>query len=264
MGGPHHLDPASRPPAGASSGADRAHPFSEDRAEPLGPMGTTGRKMPGRTPAPTPPGAGAPAPPGPTNQGRSPFAAYAPDADAMGAHTAEARSQSVGVIAIVAGLLFVMAGGLAAAMLMAIGVYIARDEISEVILEDDRGHQIDTGHAGPIKRAEPRPGRVGGGRKGSPGAAPEPVGPQPGPATIIVSTEKLFHSFEIDCPMNKFSARGRFRKDSGGQTMRATVNRVPPGESCRVTFQGGEPATTRISAHETKQCTFNPTACYLR
>ncbi|HHO49574.1 MAG TPA: hypothetical protein ENK18_01595 [Deltaproteobacteria bacterium] len=261
MGGPHHLDPASRPPTGAPSGAAREHPFDRTRADELGPMGSAGRKLPGRAPAPAPaPEVSPPQPP--DRPGRSPFAAYAPDASTMGAHTAEARSQSVGVIAIVAGLLFVMAGGMAAALLMAVGVYIARDEISEAILDDEQGHQFDTGSGAPILPPPPPP-RTGRGGHGGGVAPAQPTGPRPGPATITVSSEKLFHSFEIDCPMNNFSARGRFRK-GGGETMTATVRNVPPGESCRVTFQGGEPATTRISAYETKQCTFNPTICYLR
>ncbi|MBX2801812.1 MAG: hypothetical protein KTR31_29305 [Myxococcales bacterium] len=222
-----------------------------------GPGDVAGRGLP-KTPEPRaqPPGASSAASTeGPADQ-LSPFARYTPDSASLDAHTDAARRYSLGVFAIVAGIGAVVMGGLAVVVLMVGGVYLVTGEAGPGALAGGGpAHVTDTGH-GQAVPSEPRRRR----RRTGGGGVAAPRGPKPGPATVIVPTDMAFLSMELDCP-GGFSRRGRFQPQAGGATMRATVQAVPAGVSCRVTFQGSEPAKTRIAAGQTRRCTFNPTVC---
>jgi len=121
--------------------------------------------------------------------------------------------------------------------------------------EDEQRHLIDTDAAteeeiAAATKARPRSG--GGGNAAEPD--PEPEVPKPAPVTVIVPPDVLFHSIEIRCPSG-FARRGEF------SSQRATVTAVPPGELCTVTFQGSQPAKTKVRAGQTVSCTFAPTNC---
>jgi hypothetical protein len=264
---------AARPPprlgpVGPVRGPDRRNPFRPDEQpeDDLGPMGHAGRGLPGGAPRSLPSGQ---APPSHPQQpgGASPFAAYAPDSRIMNAHAEQARSQSFGLVAIVGGLVFMVGAAVVITLVVVIALFFVRDELGEVIAgkgDKDPKHVTDTGFVREIE--QPQPGR--GPRVADPVDPDDPnrvrdprLGPPPGPATIIVSTSMFFHTIEVDCP-GGYRNRGKFRKDAGGQTMRATVPNVPGDEKCTVTFQGSEPAKTYVSGNQTKQCTFNPTQCH--
>lgn len=229
-----------------------------------------GRSISGPENARREPPAAVPAPPsGPVPGPGSPFARYGPDANAMVASGEENRRQSLGVLAIVGGLVFavvaaVVVGGVVILLWFA---YRQSGIGGEVVAVDptDARHVRDTGFAGPIERPAVEPGSGTRRGKGDPVRDPNvrdpSLGPPPGPATVIVPSTMMFLTAEISCP-GGFRKRGTFRQDSP-TTLRATVPDVPGDEKCTVTFQGSEPAKTWITGNETKTCTFNPVTCYL-
>jgi hypothetical protein len=171
----------------------------------------------------------------------------------------------VRVFAIVFGLLATVAAALLLTVLLAgLGAYytglIKDDQLAGNGSEDER-HMVDTDAATDediekVKKKKSnrvRPAASG----GAAADEPEPAGPVPGPITVIVPEDILFHSIEVRCPSG-VRKRGSFN----GQ--RATVQGVPPLERCEVSFQGSEPARAFIKAGETKKCTFNPTVCVLQ
>ena len=203
---------------------------------------------------------GVPPPPGGT-----PFGGFGPDAKSMYAAAEENREKSVSILVIVGGVIFAIVSALiiALAMLLLLLVYRQTQQGGEVAVKDDPlQHVRDTGFADPL---QPRPDRPG----PRPGAGPGPdgdksvrdpsLGPPPGPVTVIVPTEMLFQSIEVNCPSG-FRDRGTLRKESK-TTERGTVYNVPGGERCTITFQGSEPAKSWVSANDTLSCTFNPVVC---
>lgn len=187
--------------------------------------------------------------------GASPFQQYVPNSQTMTASVKRGQADTTRILAIVGGLAFMIAAALAATVvILVVGWQVAGDRIMEGVagVEPDKGHVKDTGIIAEIPDRPVRGPRV------APEPEPEPVGPQKGPATILIdSSVTFFHSIEVNCPENGIRARARFR---GGK---ATVYGIPPGEDCMVTFQGSEPEKAYIRGHQTKRCTFNPTVCKL-
>ena len=206
-------------------------------------MSSRGRSISGPENARQKPSPPPPAPlDGPVPPPVSPFARYGPHADAMIESAEENRSQSLGVLAIVGGLVFAMVSAVVIGVVVLVLWLMIRQsgiggDVATADPTDDQ-HIRDTGSAGPIVQPDPVPGggrRVGKGpATGDPNARDPSLGPPPGPATVIVPT-----------------------------TMKATVPDVPGDQKCTVTFQGSEPAKTWITGGETKTCTFNPVTCYL-
>ena len=241
-------------------------PFAAEPAPPPQPddaKGAAGRaiRRPGGAPEPPPSrsddrGAAAPAP----------FAGYGPDSRLIAGAVEGSRAQSMGVLAIVGGLVF-MVGSVVVVAIVALlvalfvfdaqlpGTRLAGDEIK------DR-HIRDTGFANPV---QPEPGGGAGRAPGDPGdrtVADPNAGPPPGPATVIVPDEMMWFSIEVNCP-GGYRGRGKFRPHSTKGWMKATAHNVPGDEKCTVTFQGSEPAKTYVTGNQTLQCTFNPTECHV-
>ncbi|MEQ1506719.1 MAG: hypothetical protein ABMB14_31115, partial [Myxococcota bacterium] len=202
----------------------------------------------------------------PQADGASPFAGYGPDAGSMTAGAEVSRSQSLGVLAIVGGVVVTVGAGLvlAALVIVLLFVYRQQTEGGDLAAADKAARHVkDTGVAGPIDNtqpAHPRPGKAKTPVPGDPSVHDPSAGPPPGPATLIVPNEQMFLSIEVNCP-GGYRSRGSFRKDTA-KTMRATVPNVPGDERCTVTFQGSEPAKTWVSGNQTKTCTFNPVVCH--
>jgi hypothetical protein len=264
---------APRGPVGAPSKVERVDgPFSQGASRPQGAAGgAAGRSLGGRA---LPGGASVPelVPGGASGDGRgvgpapAPFAGYGPDAQAMAGQVDGSRSQSMGVLAIVGGLLFmaVSVAVIAVVVLLAslFWFQVTRDD-TLASTDASKNRQIrDTGSAEPIRSG----GGGGGGRGvGDPGdrTVGDPnAGPPPGPATVTVPTQMMFLSIEVNCP-GGYRSRGKFKRISQ-DAMSATVYDVPSDESCVVTFQGSEPAKMTISGNQKKICKFNPTECYLQ
>jgi hypothetical protein len=176
------------------------------------------------------------------------------------------RSQSMGVLAIAAGLGFMaLSVALVAVLVLLISFFVFQVTTDGTLAGkgDDKERQIrDTGSAEPIKSGG-RGGVAGG--PGDPGdrTVGDPnAGPPPGPATVTVPTNMMFLSVEVNCP-GGYRSRGKFKRLSQ-DAMSATVFNVPSDESCIVTFQGSEPAKASISGNQSKICKFNPTECYLQ
>lgn len=195
----------------------------------------------------------------------SPFAGYGPDARSMTAGAETNRSQSLGILAVVGGVVFSTAAALVVAVLVLL-LYLGYRKVQDDQLAADdprKGHVRDTGTAGPIQRPQPvAPGRTrpGSGKPGDPSYRDPSLGPPPGPATVIVSKKLVFLSIEVNCP-GGYRSRGTFKPDTKS-TMRATVQNVPGDERCTVTFQGSQPAKTWITGNQTLKCTFDPVTCH--
>jgi hypothetical protein len=194
----------------------------------------------------------------------SPFAGFGPDARTMTASAESNRSQSLGILAIVGGVVFSTAAALVVAVLVLL-LYLGYRKVQgdDLAANDPRkGHVRDTGSAGPIEDARPVvPGRPRPGGGGGDGTTRDPsMGPPPGPATVIVSKKLVFLSIEVNCP-GGYRSRGTFREDTK-KTMRATVQNVPGDERCTVTFQGSQPAKAWITGNQTLSCTFEPVVCH--
>ncbi|MCA9490149.1 MAG: hypothetical protein KC621_09500 [Myxococcales bacterium] len=205
------------------------------------------------------PGGGGP----PAARGPAPFADYGPDARQMAGGLEGSRSQSRGVLAIVGGLLFMAASTFVIlfAVLLVMLWWTANQRTGELANgEDGPQHIRDTGFADPTRTVRTGPGPRNPGDPGD-GSNRDPNFIPPGPSTVIVSRDMMFHSIEINCP-GGYRSRGRF-KNVDAQMMSATVQNVPGDESCVVTFQGSEPAKTYIRGNERKICKFNPVECYM-
>lgn len=173
------------------------------------------------------------------------------------------RSQSRGVLAIVGGMLFMAASTLVIlfAVLLVMLWWTGTQIVGGVATtEDGPQHIRDTGFADPQRSVRNGPGPRTPGDPGS-GSDRDPNFIPPGPATVVVARDMMFHSIEVNCP-GGYRNRGTFKKADGGM-MSATVPNVPGDESCTVTFQGSEPAKTYIRGNERKICKFNPVECYL-
>ena len=220
----------------------------------FGPRGAPGRRLPPRGSAPPKrpprdaPAAGPdPAPTAPVDP-RAPFTPHQADpATLLGAPDRGPANRApvlVVVTTLVTGLFVVLLLGLS----MAEGWQ--PPEPAAVVVTDDPRHIADPAYSGRIV-------------DDGPAAVPTPQGPAPGPIKIFTSAEYDFVSIEVDCSVSGYQRRGRFFPEGKGK-MAATVREVPPDERCRVTFQGTEAATTWAFAHETRECTFNPTVCPVR
>jgi hypothetical protein len=262
-----------RGPTGAPSKVERVDgPFAQAPSRPAhGAGGAAGRGLgPGRSlevgaqgPELVPAGPGRSEPRG--GPAPAPFATYGPDARQMAGQVEGSRSQSMGVLAIVGGLLFMTVS----VVIVALVVLLVSFFVFQVTRDDElagkdggKNRQIrDTGSEEPIQRER------GGGSHvaGDPGdrTVGDPnAGPPPGPATVTVPNEMMFLSIEVNCP-GGYRSRGKFKRISADM-MSASVYDVPSDESCVVTFQGSEPAKANISGNQSKICKFNPTECYLQ
>lgn len=237
-------------------------PAPAPRGEPVDLRGaSTGRGLKLDAAAPGP----AAGPGSEPDDGLSPFQRFAPSADQLGG-AAEARSgDSLQVMAIVGGLLF-MVGAAAVVSVLVIGVgwWTMGDMIEDGALAglgDDLAHIGDTDVPEEILKktpvgSKPKPGAAA--PAGEEAAEPEATGPVTGNGTIILLQDKLFHSMEVNCPTSGIRTRANFR---GGK---ATAYGLPTTEDCTVTFQGSEPAKATLRGNQTKACTFNPTQCLLQ
>jgi len=242
------------PPAALGGGGLGNKPAPRPRAEVE--AGTTGRglhSIPGSAQAPSQ----APAPP--DDGGHSPFGRFAPSSEEMHQEADRRRDDSLGLVAIVGGLIFMLASAAVVALaVLLVGLWVStRGEGELAGGAGDPEHIRDTG----LAEVGPERERV---RQGGP--APEvdtddplATGPGPGPATLIIPPDALFFTVEINCP-GGYRGRGKFKKG------KAVVYNVPPDERCTVTFQGSTFAKTYISGHQTKMCTqFEPNpVCRLR
>ncbi len=255
----------ARPPVkGAPSGAERSSPFAE---APVGPPPTDARGAAGRGLRRPGIAAGAAGPggaPQPSSPGApAPFASYGPDAAQMAGEVEGARARSLGVLAIVGGLVFMVASTLVLVVVVLLMMlwWTGRQNRGDLAAnQDGEQHIRDTGYADPTRSVRQGPGPRAPGDPGERTVGDGNVIP-PGPATVVAPAEMMFLSIEINCPSG-FRNRGRFKKISDGM-MSATVPNVPGDESCTVTFQGSEPAKTYITGNQKKICQFNPTECYL-
>ena len=190
--------------------------------------------------------------------GASPFAQYS-DGVEMAGHLERGRADTVRVVAIMAGLLFVVGSAMVLSGAAIVAGLAWTGQLDEMAAGDqtdgDPTHIRDTGL---IKRGTieaPQRRRSSGGSGGAaPEAAPEPEAPKPAPVTVKIPPGIMFHEVEVSCPSGW---RGRSRV-SGNQ---ATVKNVPPSMECRLTFKGGQPAQTKVFAGQTISCTFDPTKC---
>ncbi len=193
----------------------------------------------------------------------SPFVPYGPGSHVMAGDADRAHSQSMGVLAIIGGLLFMVGAAVVTVGLMVLAWMFLVDKVPDTTVSTDapRGHVQDTGVASPVPIPEPG-GGVGAGV--APPVddkdPPDFAAAQVGPATIIVPDTMLFHSIELNCP-GGIRTRGKFRPYNETE-LKATAQRVPADERCVVTFQGSEPARTHISGNHTLTCTFNPVVCH--
>ena len=154
------------------------------------------------------------------------------------------RDDSLGLVAIVGGLIFMLASAAVVALaVLLVGLWVST-----------RGEGELAGGAG-----DPEHIRQGGPAPEVDTDDPLATGPGPGPATLIIPPDALFFTVEINCP-GGYRGRGKFKKG------KAVVYNVPPDERCTVTFQGSTFAKTYISGHQTKMCTqFEPNpVCRLR
>ena len=223
---------------------------------------TTGRglpasAMPGGAPSqPSGPGGGAP----PERDPLRPFASYAGSGDLSG-NVAQSQSDSRQVIAIVFGLLFMIsAAAVVTVVVGAVGLYTVNATLGEEGLAGltggaDEDHVRDTGiPTGEIIKKKPRPGNSA--PKEPVGEIPpEPAAPTTASGTIIVPTNILFRSIEINCPQSGIRTRASFIAG------KATAHGLPINEDCVVTFQGSQPAKASLRGGQTKTCTFDPTNC---
>jgi len=242
--------------------APMGHGESRPPARPTGEVDerSTGRGF-GSIPGPdrgssagaAPGGQGADAP------GASPFVRFAPSSEEMQGEADRRREDSLGLLAIIGGLVFMVSSvAVVALAVLIVGLWVATRGGGDLADNDDGLEHIrDTGLArvGPAPTG-PGPGGPG---PGPDGDDPLATGPGPGPATLIIPPDALFHTVEINCP-GGFRDRSKFRRG------KATVYNVPPDERCTVTFQGSTYAKTWISGHQTKVCNqFEPNpVCRLR
>ena len=184
----------------------------------------------------------------------------------MGGGSEGSRSQSMGVIAIVGGMVF-MLGSVMVVVLVVLLVWLfvldgkLPGDIAKGGVEKDK-HVRDTGFANPVQPEKGGGGRTVAGDPGDRTIADPNAGPPPGPATVYVPSSMMFLSLEVNCP-GGYRGRGKFR-DAGKGEMKATVQMVPGDEKCVVTFQGSEPAKTYVTGNQTVTCSFNPTECRAR
>lgn len=191
-------------------------------------------------------------------QAHSPFSTYAPSSDQMQLEAERRREDSLGVIAIVGGLAFMVGSALVvvlAVLIVGLFVHFTRDEQVAGADQPDLGNVLDTA----VAAVGPEEGRGPG--KGPGPAEDDPLasGPDVGPATVYIPADAMFHSMEVNCP-GGFRGRAKFKKG------KATVYNVPADERCVATFQGSTYVKDWISGHQTKMCTqFEPTpVCRLR
>lgn len=238
--------PPSRPAAAPVGGPDLAGPSTgrglRDSGEP---------RRPAAAPLPTS-----------RDEGLSPFQKFAPSSDQLGGAAAARSGESVQVLAIVMGLVFMVAATVVVVALLVgvtwwtVGDQIADGRLAELIPGED--HIKDTDVAEIIVKPKPRP--AGGAAPKAEDPAPEPVpqAPTTGSGTIQINGDVLFHSIEVNCPTGGIRTRADFRNNA------ATVYGIPLKEDCTVTFQGGQPARATLRGGQTKSCTFNPTLCRLQ
>lgn len=211
-----------------------------------GPKGAAGRRLP-REESVGAASTRGPAPAAPSIDPRAPFAPHQADPATLAGASDQGPARRAPFV--IAGATFVTAlfGALVIAAMLAEG-WATDGPVPAVVVSAPR-HRTDASAPGPIVDDYRPP-------------APEiEAPPRPGPIKIYTSSDRGFVSIEVDCPSSRFQRRGRFFAEGAG-TMAATVREVPPGEKCRITFQGTEAATTWAYAHETRTCTsFNPTVC---
>ncbi|MEZ4238837.1 MAG: hypothetical protein R3F59_22320 [Myxococcota bacterium] len=193
----------------------------------------------------------------------SPFAGFGPDARTMAAGAETNRTQSLGILAIVGGVVFSTTAAIVVAVLVLL-LYLGYRKVQDDKLAEagtDKQHVRDTGIAEPVENVPVRPRSPGKGRtdRGENTVGSPNNGPPPGPVSIIVSKKMVFLSIEVNCPSG-FRSRGTFRPDAKG-TMKATVQNVPGDERCVATFQGSQPAKAWVTGNQTLQCTFDPIVC---
>ena len=226
---------------------------------PARPTGEVDQQSTGRGFASIPKGPAPSAEAPPVDDELSPFVRFAPSSDQMHQEADRRRDDSLGLLAIIGGLLFMLASAAVVALaVLLVGLWVTTRNTGELAGgKDGMEHIRDTG------LAEVGPARGG---PGGPGPGPGPddeeliaTGPGPGPATLLIPPDALFFTVEINCP-GGFRSRAKFKKG------KATVYNVPHDERCTVTFQGSTYAKTYISGHQTKMCTqFDPNpVCRLR
>jgi len=236
-------------------------PIGESRA-PARPTGEVDQRSTGRGFHSIPKGPSPGAPPaaaGPADDGLSPFVRFAPSSEEMHQEADRRRDDSLGLLAIIGGLVFMVASAAVVAIaVLLVGLWVTTRPGGQLAGGDgDAGHIRDTGMA-EVGPARPGPAGPGPG-PGPDGEDPLATGPGPGPATLIIPPDALFFTVELNCP-GGFRSRAKFKKG------KAVVYNVPPDERCTVTFQGSTYAKTYISGHQTKVCTqFQPNpVCRLR
>jgi hypothetical protein len=183
----------------------------------------------------------------------------------MGEMAEENRAQSLGILAIVAGLGVAMAAAVMMVLLVVLLWFLYSAATGDSAIASKKPtkdqHIRDTGYATPELA---QPGQGGGGRRTStdpadPNYRDPSLGPPPGPVSIIIPKDMMFLSIEVNCP-DGYRNRGDFRKDSKG-FRKATVQNVPGDQRCTVTFQGSEPIKVWVTANQTLSCTFGPVNC---
>lgn len=236
--------------------ASESPPAAPRPSEPVDLAGaSTGRGLKRSGPTPSEP----PVDPGPRDQhgAASPFQRFAPSAEQL-ATAAEARSaDSLQVMAIVFGMIFMLGSALAiVGVVVGVGIYTMTDLMDDALADADSDgtiHIVDTDAVEEIVKKTP----TGTWKQEEP-TAPVPQGPTRGPGTILIDGDILFHSVEINCPRSGIRARAPFRNNA------ATAQGLPLDEECIVTFQGSQPARASLRGNQRKHCTFNPTNCRLR
>jgi hypothetical protein len=188
----------------------------------------------------------------------SPFAQYSGGV-AMAGHLERGRADTVRVVAIMVGLLFVVGSALVLSGAVVFAGLAWTGKLDEVAGNGEGGdgdptHIRDTGviKPGVIEARERR--RPAGGSTPTDAEEPAPEAPKPQPVVVNIQQGVFFHEVEVSCPDG---FRGRARVSNN----RATIQSVSPGQECRVTFKGGQPAQTNIYAGQTIACTFAPTNC---
>jgi len=188
-----------------------------------------------------------------------PFASYAPESGELGDGMEQSQNDSRQVLAIVLGLLFMIsAAAVVTVVVGAVGLWTVNATLEDGIAGitgGDEDHLRDTGIVpGEIVKKKPRPRAVAP-EEPVEEAPPVPVAPTTGDGTIIVPTDILFRSIEVNCPQSGIRTRASF---IGGK---ATARGLPLSEDCIVTFQGSQPAKAQLRGGQTKTCTFDPTNC---
>ncbi len=226
---------------------------------------TTGRGLPPGAIAAAAEAQALPAPPPPDEPARDPlrpFASYAPEAGDLTGAMEQSQNDSRQVFAIVFGLLFMISAAVVVTVVVgAVGLYTVNASLGEEGLagltgaDEDEQHLRDTGIVpGDIVTKKPKPRKAGPKEPVEEGPPPE-AAPTTGSGTVIVPTDILFRSIEVNCPASGIRTRASF---IGGK---ATAHGLPLSEDCIVTFQGSQPAKATLRGGQTKTCTFDPTNC---